>query len=133
VSLNPVISNPVTGVVDYHRQPAVVASAPAVPTELPVPQAITSAANIPATRNDLRKPEKTAPGTSRVVIVDPQTDTLVFRSLDPSTGGIISQVPAQALLRQRAYVNAQAVQALIKGKDLSTAVIAAEQNVDTTT
>jgi hypothetical protein len=67
------------------------------------------------------------------VIVDPQTSALVFRSLDADTGSVISQVPTQALLRQRAYVHAQTVQALIKGKDLSAAVLAAEQNVDTTT
>jgi hypothetical protein len=136
VSLNPVISNPVASVVDYHRQPALAAAGPAVPTELPVPQAITAAATIPAVRNDERRPERTAPaapGASRVVIVDPRTDALVFRSLDADTGSVISQVPTQALLRQRAYVQAQTVQALIQGKDLSTAVLAAEQNVDTTT
>lgn len=132
MSLNPVTSNPVAGVVDYHKQPPPAAAA-AVPTELPVPQAITSAANVPAARNDVRKAERPAPGNSRVVIVDPQTSALVFRSLDADTGSVISQVPTQALLRQRAYVHAQTVQALIKGKDLSAAVLAAEQNVDTTT
>jgi hypothetical protein len=133
VSLNPVISNPVAGVVDYQRQPALAAAGPAVPTELPVSQAITAAATIPAVRNDGRRPERAAPGTSRVVIIDPRTAALVFRSLDASTGSVISQVPTQALLRQRAYVQSQTVQALIQGKDLSTAVLAAEQNVDTTT
>jgi hypothetical protein len=133
VSLNPVTSSPITGAVDYHKQPALAAAGPAVATELPPAQAITSAATIPAPRNDVRKADKAAPGASRVVIVDPQTNTLVFRSLDPNTGSIISQVPDQALLRQRAYVHAQTVQALIKGKDLTTVVLAAEQNVDTTT
>ena len=134
MSLNPVTSNSVAGVVDFHKQPAVAAAAAAVPTELPPAQSINPAQTIPAVRTDVRKAEtdKPAPGASRVVIVDPQTDALVFRSLDPTTGGIIAQVPAQALLRQRAYVHSQTVQALIKGKDLTTALLAAEQNVDTT-
>ena len=125
------VPNPVTSVVDHHKQPTLAATAPAVPTELPAAQAINPAANIPAARNDSQKPEKGAP--SRVVLIDPQTNAMVFRSLDATTGSVIDQVPAQAALRQRAYVDAQAVQALIKGRDVTTAVIAAEQNVDTTT
>ena len=125
--------SPVTGVIDYHKQPAAAASAPAVPTVLPVAQAIGPTVNIPAPRNDARRTEKSGPDTSQVVIIDPRTNTLVFRSLDPSTGAIIEQVPAQALLRRRAYESAQAVQALIKGKDPAAAEIEAEQNIDTTT
>ena len=125
------VPNPVTSVLDHHKQPTLAATAPAVPTELPAAQAINPAANIPAVRNDSRKPEKSTP--SRVVLIDPQTNAMVFRSLDATTGSVIDQVPAQAALRQRAYVDAQAVQALIKGRDVTTAVIAAEQNVDTTT
>ena len=125
------VPNPVTSVLDHHKQPTVAAAAPAVPTELPAAQATSPAANIPAVRNDSRKPEKSTP--SRVVLIDPQTNAVVFRSLDPTTGSVVEQVPAQAALRQRAYADAQAVQALIKGRDVTTAVIAAEQNVDTTT
>ena len=124
---------PVTSVIDFHKQPSFAAAAPAVPTELPTAQAISSTTNIPAVRNDPRKTDKSTPGTSRSVIIDPQTNAIVFRSLDATTGNVIDQVPAQALLRQRAYVDAQAVQALIKGKDVTQAVVAAEQNVDTTT
>jgi hypothetical protein len=125
-----VTPNPVTSVADHRTQPAVTAAA-AVPTDLPAPQSISPAANVPASRNDARKPEKAAPGASRVVIVDQQTDTLVFRSLDASTGAVIAQVPSRALLRQRAYVNAQAVQAVINGKDFTAAELAA-QDVDAT-
>jgi hypothetical protein len=124
--------SPVTGVIDYHKQPAVAASAPAVPTELPVARAIGPIANIPAPRNDARGTEKSVTDT-RVVIIDPQTNAVVFRSLDGTTGAIIEQVPAQALLRRRAYESAQVVQALIKGKDPTAAEIEAEQNIDTTT
>ena len=125
------VPNPVASVVDHHKQPTFAVAAPAVATELPAAQVINSAANIPAVRNDSRKPEKST--TSRVVLIDPQTNAVVFRSLDATTGTVVDQVPAQAALRQRAYVDAQAVQALIKGRDVTTAVIAAEQNVDTTT
>ena len=65
------------------------------------------------------------------MVVDPQTDALVFRSLDPGSGIVIAQVPSQALLRQRVYVEAQTVQALIAGKDPA-AVAASAQDVDTT-
>jgi hypothetical protein len=121
----------VTGVVGY-REPVAVGAAPAGPTDSPATQATSAAANIPAARSDSRKTDEGASGTSRVII-DPQTNAVVFQSLDASTGGVIEQVPSRALLRQRVYVDAQAVQALIKGKNFSAAVIAASQEVDTTT
>jgi hypothetical protein len=125
--------NPVTSVVDNHVQPASGPTPPAVQTDLPTSQAVNSAANIPATGNDTRKPEKSPPGASRVVIIDPQTQTVVYRSLDAYTGRVIEQVPSQALLRQRAYDDAQTVQALIQGKTVSPAALAAAPEVDTTT
>jgi hypothetical protein len=130
----PVSLGPVTSVVDFHAQPALGATAQPVPTDLPPAQAISSAANIPTTRNDPRKADKVIPpGPSKVVIIDPPTSTIVFRSLDVDTGGVIEQVPAQALLRRRAYEDAQVVQALIKGENPTAAVLAAVQNLDTTT
>jgi hypothetical protein len=66
------------------------------------------------------------------VIIDPQTNAVVFRSLDAYTGAVIDQVPAQAMLRRRAYEGAQAVQALIQGKNPAAALLAAAQEVDTT-
>jgi hypothetical protein len=125
--------NPVTSVVDYRAQPGFAATTAAVPTDLPAPQAVSAAPNIPPTRNDVRKADKGTPGPSRSVIIDPQTNTVVFRSLDAYTGAVIDQVPAQALLRQRAYIDAQTTQALIKGKNLTTAQLAATtRDVDTT-
>jgi hypothetical protein len=124
--------NPVTGVVDHRAQAASTATASAVPTDLPAPQAVSPAANVPASRNDQRNTEKSAHHASHVVIVDQQTNLLVFRSLDASTGAVIAQDPSRALLRRRAYVNAQAVQAVIKGKDLTTAELAAARDVDST-
>jgi flagellar protein FlaG len=120
---------PVTSVVGY-RQPASVAVAPA--TDVPVAQSTSPAAKIPATHSDPQKTNEAPPGTSRVII-DPQTNSVVYQSLDASTGAIVDQVPSQSLLRQRVYADAQAVQALIKGKSFSEAVVAAVQEVDTTT
>ena len=127
--------SPVSSAVDSRAQTAVGVPAPATPTELPAVQAITPAPNIPPTRNDTRKAERTAapsPGTSRDTIIDPRTDAVVFRSLDAHTGAVIDQIPSRALLRQRAYVDAQTVQALISGKDVNTAALAAAPDIDTT-
>jgi hypothetical protein len=125
--------NPVTSAADFRAQPALAAPATAAPTYLPPSQAVNPTPNIPAARADVRKATEKSPGTSRAVVVDPQTDALVFRSLDPSSGIVIAQVPSQALLRQRVYVEAQTVQALIAGKDPAAAAVAASaQDVDTT-
>jgi hypothetical protein len=112
------VPNPVTSVADYRA-----AGASAVPTDLPASLAIGPVPSIPAVRNDPRKTKKGAPNTSRVVIIDPQTNAVVFRPVDAYAGAVIDQVPAQALLRQRAYVDAQAV---------ARAEPAAAQDVDTT-
>jgi hypothetical protein len=125
--------NPVASVVDFHARPALGATATAVRTDLPAAQAISQATNIPAARNDSRRTEKATPGPSRVVIIDPQANAIVFRSLDAYTGDIIEQVPAQALLRKRAYEEAKVVQALIDHKNPTAAALAAAENIDTTT
>jgi hypothetical protein len=122
--------NPVTSVVGYREQPAIATLA--APTDLPTPRPI-GPANTPAASND-SQPAGTGPrGASRVVIIDPQTNTIVFRSLDAYTGSVIEQVPTPALLRQLAYEVAQGAQALIEGKDPTAAMLAAMQKVDITT
>jgi hypothetical protein len=112
-----------TSVIDYRAQPALAATAAPVSTDLPAAQAANPAANIPAVHNDPRT-EAATTSTSRDAIIDPQTNAVVFRHLDAYTGAVIEQVPAQALLRQRAYVDAQAVQALIAGKNPTSAAVA---------
>jgi len=124
------LPNPATGAIDFRAQPPAVATTPAVPTDLPVSQALNAAANIPAVRNDQRKPDK-ASATAREIL-DPRTNLVVYQSVD-AQGHVIEQVPTQALLRRRAYEEAQTVQALIQGKDIATAVLGAEDNVDRTT
>jgi hypothetical protein len=115
--------------VDYRAQPISVAAADQ--TALPVAQAIGAAANDAG--GDGRWTGKSTAGISRDAIIDPQTNAVVFRSFDVSTGIVIEQVPAQAVLRQRAYVDAQTVRALIAGKALTEAVLAAGEGVDITT
>jgi hypothetical protein len=130
-----VVVNPVTSVADFRAQPTSAATATAAPTVLPPAQAVIPTADIPPARTDVRKPDESTPASSRAVVVDPQTNTLVFQSLDPSSGIVIEQVPSAAMLRQRAYVDAQTVHALITGKDPAAAAAAAAstaQDVDTT-
>jgi hypothetical protein len=116
-----------TSVVGYREQPGI-GAAPVVPTDLPAPQATSPAVNIPALPNDSPQTQDAPRGISRAVIIDPQTNTLVFQSLDAYTGDVIEQVPAPASLRQLAYEDAQAIQALIQEKDPITAM----QKIDTT-
>jgi flagellar protein FlaG len=117
--------SPVARVIDFPERAAVAAAA-AAPTDHPV-TATSPAASASAPRSDPRKTDQGTPGTSRTIF-DPQTDAVVFQSLNASTGGVIEQVPSQTLLRQRAYV----LQALINGKDFSSAIVAAAQGLDTT-
>jgi hypothetical protein len=124
------LSNPATSAVDFRAQPPAVATTPVVPTELPASQALNAAANIPPARNDQRKPDR-ATATAREII-DPQTSAIVYQSID-AQGHVIEQVPTQALLRRRAYEEAQTAQAVIQGKDVAQAVLGAVENVDTTT
>jgi hypothetical protein len=111
-------------VVSFRAQPSNVA-APAVPTDLPAPQAPSPAVNVPAPPGG----SQPAQGGTPAVIIDPQTNTIVYQVLDANTGDVIEQVPAPALLRQLAYDRAQAVQALIQGKNPN----AATEKIDTTT
>ena len=122
--------SPVTSMVGY-REPATVAVAPAVATDVPAAESTGQAAKIPAAHSDPQKADAGTVGTSRVII-DPQTRAVVYQSIDASTGAIVEQVPSQALLRQRVYADAQATQALIKGKSFDQAAVAAAQEVDTT-
>ena len=126
--------SPVSSAVDSRAPTTVGVPAPATPTELPPVQAINPAPNVSPTRNDSRRAAAPAPsaGTSRDTIIDPRTDAVVFRSLDAHTGAVIDQIPSRALLRQRAYVDAQTVQALISGKHVNTAALAAAPDIDTT-
>jgi hypothetical protein len=116
-------SFPGPSAVGFREQPGI-AAAPVVPTDPPAPQAPSPAVNVPAPPSDSRPTQ----GGTPAVIIDPQTNTIVYQVLDANTGDVIEQVPAPALLRQLAYGRAQAVQALIQGKNPNTAM----QKIDTT-
>jgi hypothetical protein len=103
-----------------------------VPTELPTSQALNAAVNIPELHNDTRKADQAAAAATGREVIDPQTSAIVFQSVD-AQGHVVEQVPTQALLRRRAYEQAQTTQALVQGKDLTTALLGAVENVDTTT
>jgi hypothetical protein len=120
-----------TNVVGHREQP-VIGAVPVVPTDPPALHATSQAANIPAAPNDSQQTQDAPRGISRAVIIDSQTNTLVFQSLDAYTGDVIEQAPAPAQLRQLAYEGAQAMQALIQGKDPNAAMLAAMQKIDTT-
>jgi hypothetical protein len=112
-----------TSVVGYREQPGI-AAAPVVPSDLPAPQPPSPAVNVSAPPSDSPPTEDGTPA----VFIDPQTNTIVYQVLDTNTGDVIEQVPAPPLLRQLAYDRAQAVQALIDGNNLNTAM----QKIDTT-
>jgi hypothetical protein len=115
-------------VVGYHEQPGIDA-APSVPTDLPALQATSPVANVPVALNDSQQTQDVSRGISRAVIIDPQTNILVFQSLDARTGDVIEQVPAPALLRRLAYEGVQVLQAVIQGEDPNAAI----QKIDITT
>jgi hypothetical protein len=117
-----------TNIVGYHEQPGMGAG-PAEPTDLPALPATSPAANVPVALNDSQQTQDISRGISRAVIFDPLTNILVFQSLDAHTGDVIEQAPAPALLRQLAYEGAEALQAVIQGKDPN----AAMQGIDLTT
>jgi hypothetical protein len=117
--------SPVARVVDFPERAAVAAAATA-PIDPTVP-ATSPAASVAAARSSSPKTDQVTSSSSRTIF-DPQTSAVVFQSLSASTGIVISQVPSQTLLRERAYV----LQALINGKDFSAALVAAAQGVDTT-
>jgi hypothetical protein len=125
---------PDTSAVGNREQPGIGATTPVVSIDPPALQTTSPAGvNFPASPNGSQQTQDAPRGISRAVFTDPQTNTLVFQSLDPSTGDVIEQVPAPALLRQLAYEGAQATQALIQGKDPNAAMLAAMQKIDITT
>ena len=71
------LPNPATGAIDFRAQPPAVATTPAVPTDLPTSQALNAAANIPAVRNDQRKPDKSS--VKNFQAVDLESETVAWK------------------------------------------------------
>lgn len=102
-------SRPVAGVAstDYARSAAVIATAGTAQTDLPPTQTVTPTQNTTPTSNDI--PQFAGAGSSpsdydvRSVTIDPETREVIYRVLDSRTNQVISQIPDQTLLRNRAY------------------------------
>jgi|HubBroStandDraft_4_1064222.scaffolds.fasta_scaffold369577_2 flagellar protein FlaG len=103
-------SRPVAGVAvtDYAR-PAVAATAGTAATDLPTSQTVTPAADTTPTQNNTQPPP-TEVGLAaydvRSVTIDPQTREVIYRVLDSRTNQVVTQIPDQTLLRNRAYSQA---------------------------
>src|SRR6478609_343776 len=85
---------------------------PAAPPRLPGPRPATPESPDPfgpATRVDVSGADKAPalPGPAPVehtIDVDTQTRTIIYRSKDPLTGAVVFQVPDEAKVRLRAYL-----------------------------
>ena len=99
----------VTGVavVDYAR-PVAAAGQAAAPTDLPEAKAVNPLPDSTPTQN--HTPHAQAPAATYIThsfIIDPQSREVIYRVIDTRTRQVLWQVPDVALLRSRAYAQAQ--------------------------
>jgi flagellar protein FlaG len=97
---------PVTGVAitDYARPAATVGTAA---TDLPTEQTVTPASSPTPTANNTPQPGSSSSDyDTRSITIDPQTREVIYRVIDSRTKQVITQVPDQTLLRNRAYSRA---------------------------
>ena len=80
---------------------ALAASAASTPTQQ-TPQAQTGTPLEPAVKLDIGPNGGTGVSKARYV-QDPETSSIVFQVVDPSSGNVIEQLPSEAALRNRAY------------------------------
>ena len=74
-----------------------------VSTELPSAKTVTAAQNAAPVRNDLKRADE---NVTRDVVLDPQTREVIYKVIDNRSRQVVRQVPAEALLRMRAYTRA---------------------------
>jgi hypothetical protein len=96
-----------------------------VSTELAPSQTVTAAADAGAGRQVAEQAARSAPTTTRDIIIDSATREVVFRILDVRTRQVIGQVPGETQLRLAAYTRA-VQRAIADGKTPTEAQIAAE-------
>jgi flagellar protein FlaG len=81
-------------------------------TELPAAKTVTAAAAVETVRLDISNAgsalQSIETSVRRATIVDAETRQLVFRATDQRTGRVLQQIPDEALLRLRAYVQSEA-------------------------
>jgi hypothetical protein len=84
------------------------ASAPVTtPTDLPTANTVTEVAKTPSTRND---PAQTDRPIKSELVLDPQSNQVIYRVLEADSRRVIWQVPEKAVLRLRAYTRAAATE-----------------------
>jgi hypothetical protein len=82
------------------QRAAIVAAPEAVRTELPAAAVVSQAVEAQASGSGDGAPER----LERRVIIDSDTQSLVYQALDDRTGTVVKQYPEEALLRRRAYL-----------------------------
>ena len=103
-------TRPMAGVAvtDYVR-PAAAATAGTTPTDLPTEQTVTPPPDTTPARNDTQPPPSAGSVSGydvRSITIDPQTREVIYRVIDSRTNQVITQIPDQTLLRNRAYSRA---------------------------
>src|SRR5882762_1771814 len=112
---------PVTGVAvtDYAR-PAVTAGQTATPTDLPEAKAVSPSQESTPAQNHAPAPHTSgATYITHNFVIDPQSREVIFRVMDMRTRQVLWQVPDAALLRSRAYAQAQKNAATTNGTDVT--------------
>ena len=90
-------------------RPASDGTANAVQTQLPAPQAVTQPASAAAATNDAQPQVSPAPANPQVtqnVVVDSAANSIVYQTINKTTGQVINQFPDDAVLQARAYYRA---------------------------
>ena len=99
------------------------AGAEAVKTTLPWDSAVQQTPEAPAVQVELSRGvheraalnEAVSESTHRRIIIDFRTHEVVSQSVDVKTGRVVSQIPAEDLLRLRAYLRELTVEAQVSG------------------
>jgi len=94
-------------VADYAR-PAMAAGQTVTPTDLPEAKAVSPSQESTPAQNHAPAPHTSgATYITHNFVIDPQSREVIFRVMDMRTRQVLWQVPDAALLRSRAYAQAQ--------------------------
>ena len=81
-------------------RPAPVAAREGVATDVPPEQSVSPTEAIARSRNDA---ELTSREVARKIEIDARTNAVILRIVDQDTRQVVSQIPAEAVLKLRAY------------------------------
>ncbi|MBI3436536.1 MAG: hypothetical protein HY056_15915 [Proteobacteria bacterium] len=80
-----------------------------VTTQLPPAKTVTAAGMLASLQNAARQnADPNASDKARYVLIDPQTQDVIYRVVDARRGQVVRPVPAESTLRLRAYMRAPA-------------------------